>query len=133
MPPTPHKLTSSFVGGFSVLVLQALTAPLAVVRLVSGIGTEPRWMTALYFGLELSAMVSAILLAWGLRTRHANALYAPAALLLPFWLAIAVSGPVIDSGVAGLLFAGFAVSMGAITSVPFVMSAGRSRAPAAGH
>lgn len=126
MPPTPPKLTASLAGGLSILALQAVTAPFALIGLTSGGAATPRWLTAMYAGLEAAAIASAMVVAWGLRAKRTQARFAPAVLLLPFWVAVAVGGPIVYAGALGLLFAGFALCVGAITSLPLAMPRARA-------
>lgn len=125
MRNTPHKLTPSLAGGLSVLMLQAVTAPLALVGLAQPDAEGALWLTGVYVALEVGAMVSAALVVWGIQSKRPTARLAPAVLLLPYWSALAVSGPALYHGVVIALFSGFALSMGAVTSLPLLSKGGR--------
>jgi hypothetical protein len=124
MTSSSPKLTVSVAGGMSVLVLQAMTAPFAVVGLVGRTDASSRWLTGLYIALELAAIASVALVVLGWRTNRSAARRAPAALLLPSWLAVAAAGPIAYHGLPIILFSGFALAMGAMTSFPLLGPAG---------
>jgi hypothetical protein len=121
------KLTSSVAGALSVLTLQGVSAPFVLAQLVQGRDTTtPHWLTGLYTAVELGAIAAGLLVAWGIHAKRRHAYLAPAVLMFPYWLAIAVAGPIVFRGLEVPLFSGFAASMGAITALPFLSTTGRA-------
>jgi len=121
------KLTPSLAFGVSLLGLQAATAPVLLAALAqTPLDGSPRWLVGLYIALELGAMVSAVTVAWGARARHDTARFAPAVILLPCWLATAMVGPFVYAGTGGIVFGLFALSVGAVTALPFLTASAKA-------
>jgi hypothetical protein len=126
MAHSPSRLTPSLAGGLSLLGLQSATAPLFLLALSQPNDGTPRWLAAMYVALELGALAAGVAVLWGYHAKRSAARFAPAVLLLPFWAALAVAGPLAYDGVAAIAFAAVSLSMGVTTSLPFATAAGRA-------
>ena len=120
MAPSSPKLTAAAAGGLGVLTVQGLTAPLALAGVARLSDSTPRWFAGLHVALDIATMISAVLVFWGIQAKRPRARMAPVIVLLPFWLALAAAGPFVYQGLAVVPFTGFALAMGAMTSLPFL-------------
>jgi len=120
-----HKQPLGPTIGFGVLMLQAMTAPFAFTSAVGNPATQPGWATGLYLAADLGAVASLVLIAFGRRTHRATARFAPATLVLPTWLVIALLSPLQQpSGAAAAMSALFAVVVGVLSAAPFTSRQG---------
>lgn len=106
--------------GFGVLMLQAMTAPFALATAM-GTSDQPGWVRGLFLAADLGAVAALVFIAFGRRVHHATARYAPAVLVAPMWVAIALSSPLQHSDLgAAAMYAVYALVVGALSSAPFL-------------
>ena len=106
--------------GFGVLMLQAMTAPFALVTAM-GTSDQPGWARGLFLAADLGAVAALVFIAVGRRVHHATARFAPATLVLPMWVAIALTSPLDHATAsAAAVYAAYALVVGALSSVPFL-------------
>jgi len=121
-PVTPHTPTKppSLTVGYAVLTLQSLTTPFLIAGSFSGPTDRPAWLTGLLLALDLGSLASLAILAFGRRTGHPVARFAPLALVFPAWLALAALAPLQDSGPSAPVFTLCALLMGLTATAPFL-------------
>lgn len=106
--------------GFGVLMLQAMTAPFALATAM-GTSDQPGWVRGLFLAADLGAVAALVFIAFGRRVHRATARFAPAVLVLPMWVAIALTSPVDHASFgAAALYAVYALVVGALSSAPFL-------------
>lgn len=127
-PKRPVAVTIAF----GVLMLQAMTTPFAMAAAVSPPSGQPTWLTGLYLAADLAALAALGLIAAGRQLHHAGARFAPAVLVLPAWVTIALVSPLHHDGAgAAAVYSVYALAVGAVSAVPFLLGDGlRLFAPA---
>lgn len=106
--------------GFSVLMLQTLTAPCVIVGALRTPPAQPQWLTGLFLALGLGSLASLGIIALGTRTRQAAARFAPVVLVAPVWIAVAAVSPLVQDGVNTLAYALFALCAAIVSVAPFL-------------
>jgi hypothetical protein len=118
-PQRKRSLTISI--GYGVLMLQAMTAPFALVTALRPPSGQPTWLTGLYLAADLSAVAALGLIAFGRQTHRATARLAPALLVLPAWGTLALVSPLFhDTAGAAAMYSLYALVVGALSSIPFL-------------
>jgi len=116
---SPNSRRPSFVTGFSVLMLQALTTPFVISSALGSPSDPPSWFAGLFLALDLGSATAMAILVFGMRTGRPAARFAPVVLVLPWWIAMAAVAPVLEPATAPV-FALCALLMGAASTVTFV-------------
>jgi hypothetical protein len=118
-PKSKRSLTVTI--GFGVLMLQAMTTPFAMVSAVRPPSGQPTWLTGLYLAADLAALAALGLVAFGRQVHQAGARFAPAVLVLPAWVTIALVSPLFhDTLGAAAMYSLYALMVGAVSAAPFL-------------
>jgi hypothetical protein len=116
-----HKQPLAPTIGFGVLMLQAMTTPFAFTSALRTTSDQPGWVTGLFLAADLGAVAALAFIAFGRRTRRSTARFAPTALVLPAWMAIALLSPVQHASFgAAAMYSLYALVVGALSAAPFL-------------
>ena len=117
----------AFTVGFTILGLQALTAPFAVAGALRSETGQPGWLTGLFVALDVASLAALAAVLYGMRTGRPKTRFVPAVLVLPCWLAIAVVAPTQSSVGASTTYALCAVVLGLGSTLPFMRAGAAER------
>jgi len=125
MSPNKSKRHSLTIG-VAALTLQALATPFAISGALNAGSDQPSWLAGLFLALDLGSIASLAIIAFGLHTGRAAARFAPAVLVLPAWLFVAVTAPVVQPATAAV-YAVCALLMGWACVGSFIRSGAEAR------